>query len=132
MEMIVDDPQLLNNIVFSDKTTFELTKNVNRHNFRLEDVNPDWVRDNTQYPQKKLMYDILNGRPVGPFFIEGNLNVRVYEVMLREQIILAIQNIAQHGENLDDIYFQQDGASPHYGVNVHQYLSEVFPDRWIG
>ncbi|KYN11080.1 hypothetical protein ALC57_16781 [Trachymyrmex cornetzi] len=31
MEMIVDDPLLLNNIVFSDKTTFELTGNVNRY-----------------------------------------------------------------------------------------------------
>jgi len=32
MEMIVDDPLLLNNIVFSDEATFELTRNVNRHN----------------------------------------------------------------------------------------------------
>ncbi|KMQ85171.1 transposable element tc3 transposase [Lasius niger] len=114
MEMIVDDPQLFNNIVFSDEATFELTGNV--HNFRYwSDVNPDWVRDNhTQYPQKVNVWaGILNGRPVGPFFIEGNLNARVYEAMLREQIIPAIQNIA--GENLDDIYFQQDGAPPHYG-----------------
>jgi len=36
------------------------------------------------------------------------------------------------GENLDDIYFQQDGAPPHYGVNVRQHLDEVFPNRWIG
>jgi len=48
----------------------------------------------------------------------------VYEAMLREQIIPAIQNIT--GKNLDNIYFQQDGASPDYGVNVRQYLDEVF------
>jgi len=34
-------------------------------------------------------------------------------------------------QNLDYIYFQQDGASPHYGVNVCQYLDEIFSDRWI-
>ncbi|RYA74223.1 hypothetical protein DD595_24580 [Enterobacter cloacae complex sp. 4DZ3-17B2] len=54
MEMIVDDPLLLDNIVFSDEATFELTGNVNRHNCRYwSDVNPHWKRDNhTQYPQK--------------------------------------------------------------------------------
>jgi len=52
MEMIVDDPLLLNNIVFSDEATFELTGNVNRHNGRYwSDVNPHWKRDNhTQHP----------------------------------------------------------------------------------
>jgi len=34
IEMIVDDALLLNNIVFSDEATFELTRNVNRHNCR--------------------------------------------------------------------------------------------------
>jgi len=67
-----------------------------------------------------------------PFFIEGNLTAQMYKTMLREQIIPTIQEIA--GRNLDDIYFQQDGAPFYYGVicNVHQYLDEIFPDRWIG
>lgn len=133
MEMIVDDPLLLNNIVFSDEATFELTGNVNRHNCRYwSDVNPHWKRDNhTQYPQKVNVWaGILNGRPVGPFFIEGNLTAQVYTVMLREQIVPAIRDIA--GGNMDEIYFQQDGAPPHYGVIVRQYLNEVFQDRWIG
>jgi len=34
--------------------------------------------------------------------------------------------------NLDDIYFQLNVGPPHYGVNVRQYLDEIFPDRWIG
>lgn len=133
MEMIAEDPLLLNNIVFSDEATFELTGNVNRHNCRYwSDVNPHWKRDNhTQYPQKLNVWaGILNDRPVGPFFIEGNLTAQVYTVMLREQIVPAIRDIA--GGNMDEIYFQQDGAPPHYGVIVRQYLNEVFQDRWIG
>jgi len=59
---------------------------------------------------------IFKGRPVGPFFIEGNLTAQMYEAMLREQIIPAIQEIT--GRNLDDIYFQQDRAPPHYDINV--------------
>jgi len=60
-------------------------------------------------------------------FMEDNLTAQMYEAMLREQIIPAIQEIA--GRNLDDIYFQQDGVPPHYGVNVRQYLDKIFPDR---
>jgi len=59
--------------------------------------------------------------------MEGNLTAQIYEAMLREQIISAIQEIA--GRNLDNIYFQQDGIPPHYGVNIRQYLDEIFPDR---
>ncbi|GAB1865891.1 DUF4817 domain-containing protein [Camponotus japonicus] len=133
MEMIVDDPLLLNNIVFSDEATFELTGNVNRHNCRYwTNENPHWKRDNhTQYPQKVNVWaGIFNDRLVGPFFIEGNLTAHVYLVMLREQIVLAVRDIA--GGSMDEIYFQQDGAPPHYGIIVRQYLNEVFQDRWIG
>ena len=31
-----------------------------------------------------------------------------------------------------DIYFQQDGAPPHYHLDVRAYLDAVFPDTWIG
>ncbi|KYN13167.1 hypothetical protein ALC57_14643 [Trachymyrmex cornetzi] len=104
MEMIVDDPLLPNNIVFSDEATFELIGNVNKHNCRYwSDVNPHWKRDNhTQYPQKVNVWaGILDGRPVGTFFIEGNLTAQVYTVMLREHIVPAIRDIA--GGNMDEI-----------------------------
>jgi len=45
----------------------------------------------------------------------------MYKALLQEQIISAIQEIA--GQNLNDIYFQQDEAPP--PVNVCQYLDEI-------
>jgi hypothetical protein len=30
------------------------------------------------------------------------------------------------------IHFQQDGAPPHYLVEVREYLNPRFPGRWIG
>jgi len=30
------------------------------------------------------------------------------------------------------MYFQHDGAPPHYTRHVREYLSESFPNRWIG
>ena len=30
------------------------------------------------------------------------------------------------------VIFQQDGAPPHWGLEVCQFLNETFPDRWVG
>ena len=30
------------------------------------------------------------------------------------------------------MYFQHDGAPPHYIQRVREYLNEFFPDRWLG
>ena len=90
------------------------------------------MRENsTQYPQKLNVWaGIFNGQKVGPFFIEGNLNGQKYETMLREEIVPAIQALTNN--QMDEIYFQQDGAAPHYSRSVRRYLDQLFRDRWIG
>ena len=30
------------------------------------------------------------------------------------------------------VSFQQDGAPPHWGLAVRQFLNDTFPERWIG
>lgn len=49
--------------------------------------------------------------------------------MLRNEIIPAIRRIAG---DIDQTWFQQDGASPHFGVDVCAYLNTQFPRRQIG
>ena len=34
--------------------------------------------------------------------------------------------------NFDELFFQQDGAPPHYALIVRDYLKKVFPQRWFG
>ncbi|KAL7286606.1 hypothetical protein TKK_0019105 [Trichogramma kaykai] len=133
MAFITQIPRFLKNIVFSDEATFQLNGNVNRQNCRYwSDVNPHWmVEGHTQYPQKLNVWaGIINDTIIGPFFIEGNLNATSYEHMLRTQIVPAIR--ALKGEEFEFTWFQQDGASPHYGVRVRNYLNDVFFERWIG
>jgi hypothetical protein len=31
-----------------------------------------------------------------------------------------------------NIWFLQDSTPPHYGVDVHLFLNNIFPSRWIG
>jgi transposase len=122
----------LNNIVFSDEATFMLNGEVNRHNSRLwSDVNPYWVREqHTQHPEKiNVWVGMMGGQIIGPFFIEGNLTGDVYLGMLQQQIIPAIQ---ASRDDFEQVWFQQDGAPPHYSRQVRHYLDNVFPNRWIG
>ena len=41
---------------------------------------------------------------------------------------------AAAAQNMDwnDVYFQQDGAPPHFKREVTNYLNATFPGRWIG
>lgn len=70
---------------FSEEATFELSSQVNRHNFRYwSDSNPHWA-------------DILNDVLIGPIFIDGNLTAEKYKAILREPILPAIRQVT--GEN---------------------------------
>lgn len=85
----------------------------------------------TQYPKKVNVWaGIILNQIIGPFFIDGNLNSNKYHQLLMHSIIPAIQQIV--GENMNNVWFQQDGAPAHFGINVRNFLSETFPNRWIG
>lgn len=127
---INDDPDILSRICFTDESTFTLHRDVNPQNYRY------WSRDNlhlfretrTQFPQKVNVWaGIINSTLIGPFFIEGTLNGDKYLELLRTQVIPAIEAL-----NLENVWFQHDGAPPHSTVAVTRFLNNLFPNRWIG
>lgn len=133
MSKLDAEPELLNRILFSDEATFMTNGSVNRHNCRYwTDTNPHWyVEAHTQRPSKVNVWaGIVDNRLIGPFIIDGNLNSVKYLEMLQNQIVPALQNM--FGQEAQNIWLQQDGAPPHYGREVRQYLNNVFPRRWIG
>ena len=48
--------------------------------------------------------------------------------MFREEVVPQLQM----KPIFDELFFQQDGAPPHYALRVRSYLNEVFPQRWFG
>lgn len=134
-EKITDDPDFLMKICFSDESTFFLNGEVNRHNCRY------WAQENplvgrethTQYPQKiNVWCGILGDRIIGPFFIDGNLTGPLYLQMLEEAIVPKIIEAIEDSADDFDPWFQQDGAPPHFSLQVRAFLDEQFPDQWIG
>ena len=48
--------------------------------------------------------------------------------MFREEVVPQLQM----KPIFDELFFQQDGAPPHYALRVRGYLNGVFPQRWFG
>ena len=65
---------------------------------------------------------IWGDRIIGPIFIDGTLNAERYLKMLQEEILPSLLN--EKGDH--PVYFQQDGAPPHFGLQVRQYLDHQF------
>ena len=53
-----------------------------------------------------------------------------YEVFLRNELQGLLEDIALMIRS--QMYFQHDGAPPHYTRNVREYLNESFPNCWLG
>lgn len=77
---------------------------------------------------------IIGDKIIGPFFFEDNLNGDLYLNFLQTFLIPELQRIFPDDDgNLDQrVFFQQDGAPPHFARNVREFLNVTFPNRWIG
>ncbi|KAJ8949739.1 hypothetical protein NQ318_005061 [Aromia moschata] len=77
MQMIDDNILQIENVLFSDESTFTLHGHVNRQNGHYwSSENPHWMRElYTQNPEKVNVWaGIIRENITGPFFIDGNLN----------------------------------------------------------
>lgn len=126
-------------IIFSDEATFCLNGTVNRQTCRYwSRDNPHWMAEaHTQHPQKiNVWAGIVHNRILGPFFFEGTLTGEKYLEFLQNDLVPALAVIFPNDIDPDipdgTIWFQQDGAPPHYAHPVRDFLDNCFPRRWIG
>ena len=70
---------------------------------------------------------IWGDRIIGPLFVSENLNAEKYLNMLQEEIFPSLLN----EEDDYPVYFQQNEAPPHYGIQVRRFLDQQFSDAWI-
>lgn len=130
IERISINPNHLPNLLFSDEAHFHLDGGVNRHNHRYWAAeNPHWFVEESLHSPRTTVWAAIGERGViGPFFFDETINSERYLAMLQthfhpELELRQIQN---------DIIFMQDGAPPHWGRMVRNWLNENFPNRWMG
>lgn len=139
MDLLDRNVLQIENVLFSDESTFMLNGEVNRQNCRYwADRNPHWMREgHTQRPEKVNVWaGIVGDRVIGPIFFQENLNGARYLEFLQEEVVPNLAILFPDPIEADvpnrNIWFQQDGAPPHFARPVREYLDDVFPDRWIG
>ncbi|GFS72586.1 uncharacterized protein NPIL_493121 [Nephila pilipes] len=64
----------------------------------------------------------------GPFFFDATVTGPVYLNLLQQSVISSTREDFEQ----EEIYFQQDGAPPHYHRDVRSFLDGILPNRWIG
>ena len=72
---------------------------------------------------------MLGNKLIGPFVFDNILTGNTYEVFLRNELRVLLEDIALI---MNQMNFQHDGAPSHYTRHVRDYLNESFPNRWLG
>lgn len=130
--MLDNDPDFIRCLMFSDEATFHKNGCVNRHNFHYySDVNPHLLRTVSQQRWSLNVWGAVVGPIViGPHFFNGRLNGRIYHDFLENELPVLLENVPL--DIRQKIWFQQDGAPPHFSANVREWLDRNFNDMWIG
>ena len=69
----------------------------------------------------------MHNQIIGPFiFAESTITANIYLDMLKHYVVPQLEEFQPR------FVFQQDGAPPHWGLIVRDFLNETFPNRWVG
>jgi len=122
----------IKNIIFSDEAIFYLSGHVNRHNCRYwSSSNPHWIDEISQHDPRVMVWcGIHYKKIIGPYFFTSTVTAASYKEVLQSVLEPYIDDLPLH--DLRNTFFQQDGAPPHFGLSVREWLDKTFQDRWIG
>lgn len=123
------------NILFTDEATFSrdgITNNRNSHVWSPREENPHAIAETHSQIRfsVNIWCGIIGNRLIGPIIIEDRLNAERYLHLLQEQLPELLEDLPLNITT--QMWFQQDGAPPHFSRIVTKYLNETFPERWIG
>jgi len=130
---ITAHPQLLSVILFTDEASFTRYGINNSRNLHT------WSHDNphetsvTKFQRRfsvNVWCGLLGNKLIGPFVFDNNLTGNTYEVFLRNELPGLLEDIPLMRRS--QMYFQHDGAPPHYTRYVREYLNESYPNHWLG
>lgn len=128
------DANFSHKIIFSDEAHFHLDGFVNRRNCRIwGSENPRTIVEKQMHPERVTVWcGFWAGGIIGPFFFENatgeaiTVNAARYRDMIMRFLVPKLQDV-----DVNDMWFQQDGATCHTTRETIQLLHESFPGRVI-
>lgn len=103
----------------------------NIHNWQHENPHRYVTRAHQERFSVNLWVGMVGDCVVGPYFLPARLTGQNYLVFLQE----VLPELLEHHVPEDvrnRIFFQHDGAPPHFARAVRDHLTQQFPGRWIG
>ncbi|GFV15847.1 putative transposable element [Trichonephila clavipes] len=127
-------PNFHKRILFSDEAHFWLNGYVNKQNCRIwSEANPQVYVETPLHPEKLTVWCALwAGGIIGPYFFKNDeghnviVNGDRYRAMITNFFIPELNN-----HNVQELWFQQDGATCHTTRATIDLLKDTFGDRLI-
>jgi hypothetical protein len=129
-----ENPEFPYSILFTDEAVFSAgSGSINRQNSRYwAQENPHWVLPVREQggPRMMVWCGIWRDRVIGPYFINSSVTGDRYLRLLRDEVFNDMS-----GADIEfPLWFQHDGASAHYSLQVREFLDQVRTldrARWI-
>lgn len=132
---IDENPNFISKILWSDESQFTRDGIVNTHNCHYwAENNPHWIKQvkHQRNWQINVWCGIYNTRIIGPVFFTGTLTAERYCELILHGIVEEFLDNVPLNENLE-LWFQHDGAPPHFAAVTRNLLDQLFHNRqWIG
>ena len=124
-----DWPKIFENILWSDETVFHIGGFVIRHNCHYWAAHEFevTVEKKQNRPKVTVWCGMTATRVIGPYLLRDIMNAERYLQMLEDYAWPIISD----WENIDELVFMHDGASPHFAPGVRSWLDQKFPGRWL-
>ena len=118
-------------VLFSDEAHFHLCGTVNKQNFRLEKSPGELHKRPLHCPQVTVWYAVAEFGIWGPYFFEEDATVTVNSDRYCEMLKTFLRPKLNMLHNMDNAWFQQDGARAHTFQRAMGILREMFPGHLI-
>lgn len=128
-----ETPGFLSSILMTDECCFTRDGILNFHNtHRWADANPHAIYE-THFQQRfslNIWAGIIGNQMIGPYVLPERLNGDNYFHFLETHLPLLLEDVPLDIRRR--MYFMHDGAPAHFSLQVRQFLTNVYGERWIG
>jgi hypothetical protein len=129
----VEHPNFLSQVLFTDEASFTregIFNSRNRHLWADENPHGTWDRNFQKKFGVNVWAGILGNKIIGPYLLPDHLNGPTYLGFLRHILPELLEDIPLGARRR--MWFQHDGAPPHFSIDVRNHLNMTFRNRWIG
>jgi len=129
----INEPLFPRRVLFTDECRFTRDCVLNSRNSHVwADENPraTHVRGFQHTFGINVWAGILDGHVIGPYLLPPRLTGPTYLIFLEHVLDPFLEGVPLNVRQ--EMWFQHDGAPPHFSLDVRRHLNRRFGQRWIG